>query len=373
MSLFLPAFFLLVAIPGFLRPQPASSAGVDSAWHSEWEGTVRAAEKEGEVTFYTLGDYGYLTEFEKKYPKVKVKVVPGRGNELLSRIMTERRAGKYLVDVARIGNTSPYALYRAKVLQPIASAFILPEVKDESKWWQGKHHYADPENKYIFVPVGNASINLVSYNPDLVTPSQLKSYWDLLEPKWKGKIVVMDPRTGGYGRSGARFVYHNQFLGPEYLKRLLGTMDVTLSRDYRQAIDWLAQKRFSIHLFGNGGDILDAKGKGLSVNILDTADWREGAALEPSAFTVVLMDQPAHPKAAKLFVNWLLSREGQMAVQKDAETNDSLRIDIPKGDVAPTVRRREGARYVITWTPQWMDMEQIQKLVNQVLGEAKKK
>lgn len=361
------AVFLLVS-------HSARSAIVDPSWQVEWESTVKLAEKEGQVNFYTLGDsHNYMNEFQKRFPKIKVNMVLGRGSELLSRIMTERRAGKYLVDVARIGNTSPYTLYRAKALQPIDSAFILPEVKDQSKWWQGKHHYADPENKYIFVPVGNASINIVSYNADLVNHSQLKSYWDILDFKWRGKIVVMDPRAGGYGRSGARFIYYNQQLGPEYLKRLLSTMDVTLSRDYRQAIDWLAQKRFSIHLFGNGGDILDAKSKGLSVNILDTADWREGAALEPSAFTFVLMDQVAHPNAAKLFVNWLLSREGQMAIQREPESNDSLRIDIPKGGLAPTVRRREGARYVVTWTPEWMDMEPIQKLVSQVLGEAKKK
>jgi ABC-type Fe3+ transport system substrate-binding protein len=70
-----------------------------------------------------------LSDFEKKFPGIKVKVVSGRGNELLSRMMTERRAGKHLVDVARIGNTSPYSLYQAKALQPIAPAFILPEVR----------------------------------------------------------------------------------------------------------------------------------------------------------------------------------------------------------------------------------------------------
>ena len=56
--------------------------------------------------------------------------------ELTSRIMAERRAGKYLPDVVRFGLTSAHSFYRAKVLQPIAPTFILPEVKDSSKWWQ---------------------------------------------------------------------------------------------------------------------------------------------------------------------------------------------------------------------------------------------
>jgi ABC-type Fe3+ transport system substrate-binding protein len=183
----------------------------------------------------------------------------------------------------------------------------------------------------------------------------------------------MDPRASGYGRSGARFIYYNQQLGSEYLARLFHTMEVRLSRDYRQAIDWLAQKQAALLLFGNGGDVLEAKAKGLAIDVMDTADLKEGAALEPAAFTFVLMDKPAHPSAAKLFLNWLLSREGQSAIQKEAETNDSLRIDIPKGEIAPAVRRRDGAKYVVTWTPEWMDMDPIQKLVNQLLGETKKK
>lgn len=373
---FAAAFLLLVVMhsPGFFTQPPVKAATVDPSWQVEWESAIKAAENEGQVSFYTLGDsHNYMNEFQKRFPKIKVNMVLGRGSDLLSRIMTERRAGKYLVDVARIGNTSPYGLYRAKALQAISSAFILPEVKDESKWWHGKHHYGDPEGKYIFISIGSASINMVSYNTELVNPAGLKSYWDLLDPKWKGKIVVMDPRAGGYGRSGARFIYYNQLLGQEYLKQLLSSMNITLSRDYRQAIDWLAQRQFSFNLFGNGGDVLEARAKGLPVNVLDTADWKEGAGLDPSAYTFVLLDKPAHPNAAKVLVNWLLSREGQMAIQRDEQTNDSLRIDIPKGALAPTVRRREGARYVVTWTPEWMDMEPIQKLVNQALGEAKKK
>jgi len=368
------ALFLLLGLAGpGLFASDACSATSDGARQTEWEKTLRAAEREGEISFYTLGDYGYVSAFEKKFPRIRVKVVPGRGNELLSRIMTERRAGKYLVDVARIGNTSPMELYKNKALQPVAPALILPEVKDGSKWWQGKHHYADPEGSYIFVPIGSASINIVSYNPQLVSPADFRSYWDLLEPEWKGRIVAMDPRAGGYGRSGARFIYYNQQLGPEYLVRLFSAMEVRLSRDYRQAIDWLAQKQFSILLFGNGGDVLEAKAKGLPVDIMDTADWKEGAALEPAAFTFVLMDKPAHPSAAKVFLNWLFSREGQIAIQREAESNDSLRVDIPKGELSPAVMRRDGAKYVVTWTPEWMDMQPIQKLVNQVLGETKKK
>src|SRR5260370_21304250 len=118
--------------------------------------------------------------------------------------MTERGAGKYLADVARIGNTSLYSLYQVKALQPIAAAFILPEVKDESKWWSGKHQYIDTEGKYIFVPVGSVSVNMVAHNSELVSQAELSSYWDLLNEKCRAKIVVMYPRSIGHRRRRAR-------------------------------------------------------------------------------------------------------------------------------------------------------------------------
>jgi iron(III) transport system substrate-binding protein len=366
-------FFLLVL---WLSSAGISRAGQSGAaipgWAAEWARTIQAAEQEGEFSYYSLGEVGFLSEFEKKFPRIKVKVVQGKGNDLLVRIMAERRAGKYLADVARIGNTSPYSLYQAKALQPIPAAFILPEVKDESKWWSGKHQYIDAEGKYIFVAVGSVSINMVAHNSELIAPAELGSYWDLLNEKWRAKIVVMDPRYGGYGRSGARAVYYHPQLGAEFLRRLFTEQVVMVSRDYTQAINWLAQKRFSLLLFGNGDDILQAKAQGLPVNVIDTGAWKEGGNLEPGAFTVAWLVRSPHPNSAKVFINWLLSRDGQIAVQKDGGVNDSLRVDIPKSDLRPMARRKEGANYMVTWKAEWMDSEPMQKVVHQALAKSGK-
>ncbi len=364
---------LVVALISAGVAPAALSAGAAATWESEWERTIKAAEQEGEFSYYTLGEVGFLGEFEKKFPRIKVRVVQGKGNELLVRIMTERRAGKYLADVARIGNTSPYALYQAKALQPVAAAFILPEVKDESKWWSGKHQYIDAEGKYIFVAVGSVSVNMVAHNSEMVAPADLTSYWDLLSEKWRAKIVVMDPRYGGYGRSGARAVFYHPQLGAEYLRRLLTEQVVMVSRDYTQAINWLAQKRFALLLFGNGDDVLQAKAQGLPVNVFDTGAWKEGGNLEPGAFTVAWLERSPHPNAAKVFINWLLSRDGQIAVQKDGGVNDSLRIDIPKNDLRPIARRKADTNYMVTWKAEWMDSEPMQKVVNQALAKAAKR
>ena len=357
-------FVLLVQV-NFVNRAVAGEA----ASPSEWEKIVKAAEQEGEVVYSASGSHRFLEEFHKSYPKIKTTSITASCNDVVSRIMTERRAGKYLSDVVRCGMSSAHSLYRGKTLQPIDTALALPEVRDPSKWWQGKLHYTDPEGKYLFVSGASAYVRFASYNSELVNPAEIKSYWDLLNPKWKGKIVATDPRTGE-GRNGSRFLYYNPDLGPKYLRRLLGEMDLTYSRDYRQATDWLAQKRYAIFLFSQSDDTLNAKQQGLAVQVLDTTGLKEGVGLDPVGGANALMDKPAHPNAAKVLLNWMLSREGQIALQRDPEAagrNDSLRIDIPKTDVHPMMRRRDGTKYIIMWNPEWMEMKPVDEIVKQAM------
>jgi iron(III) transport system substrate-binding protein len=353
---------------------PLRGAERSDDWQAEWDKTLKAAEQEGQVAYSGCGSHDYLNEIQKKYPKIKIVSVAASCSEVVSRTMTERRAGKYLTDVIRFGLTSAHSFYRAKVLQPIETAFILPEVKDTSKWWQKKHHYSDPEGKYLFIPAASVYVRFASYNTELVNPGEFKSYWDLLAPKWKGKIVATDTKTGE-GRNGTRFLYYHPELGPQYLRRVLSELAPTFSRDYRQATDWLAQKRFSLYLFSQSDDTINAQEQGLPIQIIDTSRFKEAVGLDVTGGSYSLMDKPAHPNAAKVLLNWLLSREGQIALQRDSEAagrTDSLRTDIPKGDVHPLVRRKEGVKYLEMWNPNWMNMKPVEELVNQALSEAKK-
>lgn len=364
-------FRLLPAIIAQVLFSAAAIAG--EAPTNDWEKIVKAAEQEGEVVYSASGSHRFLEEFHKSYPKIKPTSVSASCSKIVARIMTERRAGKYLSDVVRCGLTSAHSLYRGKTFQPTDAALILPEVRDPSKWWQGKHHYADAEGRYLFISGASAYTRFASYNSELVNPAEFKSYWDLLNPKWKGKIVATDPRTGE-GRNGSRFLFHNPDLGPNYLRRLLTEMDITYSRDYRQATDWLAQKRFAFFLFSQSDDTLTAKQQGLAVQVLDTTAWKEGVGLDPVGGATAIMDKPAHPNAAKVLLNWMLSREGQLAVQRDPEAagrNDSMRIDIPKNDVHPMMRRRDGIKYIIMWNPEWMEMKGVNEIVKQALGQKK--
>ena len=123
-----------------------------AGWKSAWEKTVKMAEEEGRLNLYVFSEgpvtFETLEAFQKAYPKIKVISVKGRGSQLVLRVMAERRAEKYLADVYTGGKSSVYSvLYRGKALDPIEPHFILPEVADQSKWWDGRHKYVDPEGK----------------------------------------------------------------------------------------------------------------------------------------------------------------------------------------------------------------------------------
>jgi iron(III) transport system substrate-binding protein len=374
------AALMLFSTLAIAIPRPVVAAEIKASWQEEWEKTVKAAEQEGQVVLYSLSEIGDAianTGFQKKFPKIKISVITARGGEHVSRVMAERRAGKFLADIGNLGNTSPYTLYQSKALDPIGSAFILPEVKDESKWWQGKQQFIDPEGKFILVYIG-APLFLVGYNTKLVDPSGFKSYWDLLDPKWKGKIVVFDPKAGGFAATRDRFFYHNPELGPAFLRRLFSEMAPTLYARFPQGEDWLAAGKYSICLCRHQS-LSEAKAQGLPVDLIEPSSFKEGVGVETRAKTLVLMNQAPHPNAAKVFLNWFLSREGQSDFQKisakfiDAGAEGSLRMDISKDDIPPRNRLNPGVKYLPQWNADYFDMKPIAKLINEALSEAGKK
>lgn len=354
------------------------AAGVKAPWQVEWEKTLEGAKKESELRLW--GDMeithpDIVAAFTREYPFIKVVTVTGRVGELMPRIIAERRAGKYLADLysGGLGGRAFYDFHRAGVLDPVKRALILPEVVDESKWLNGRHHYADSENQYVFMYEGNVAGVGLRYNTKLVDPKEFKSYWDLLNPKWKGKIVLYE-RVGTGSPSLLRF-YHNPQLGPEFLRRLLGEMEITVSQERRQATDWLGSGKFPLCI--DCADTDRAKKQGVPVDEFDRAYLKEaGNEIGTSGNSgLALINKAPNPNAAKVFINWYLSRQGQMVWQevmntKVIEPSNSMRIDIPKDKVLPEAQRLEGQKYRVTG---FLDPEPATKLVNELLGKAKRK
>ena len=369
------AFAFIFSCLGLLQEGFTVSAQQNPSWKAKWEKTVEAAKKEGRVTVYTsVRGLPRSRVFQKKYPQIKVVMVPGRGSQLTQRMLSEKRAGKIIADVVSTGARTNYQTLRARnLIDPIRPALILPEILDKSLWFQGKHHYVDPGEEYVFVYLGNVA-RTGSYNTKLLNPDKLKSYWDFLKPEFKGKIIARDIRQGGSGGDAMRFLYHNPKLGPEFVTRLFSETDLTITRSNRQGLDWLSVGKFHIGLFL--GRVRMAKEQGLPVDEFDPHLFKEGAPLGIGAGSVTLMSNAPHPNAAKVYINWMLSREGQIVVQEEVAREgsgaDSMRIDIPKKDIPPAYRRRKGANYLFVATPERTLMYPIYKLINKALATREK-
>ena len=367
-------FAALIISCGLVSQLVVAAAHGQTDWKKEWEKTLAAAKSEGQITVYASTYERVLEAFKTEYPEIKVTSIGGRSSDVAARIIAERRAGKYLADVVAVGsNTAFNVLYRAKALDPLKPTLILPEVLDPSKWLGGEYPFVDPERQYVFVYLSNPS-SVFDYNSKLINPSEFKSYWDVLNPKWKGKIVSLTPTSTTMG-STLQFLYYHPELGQEYLKKFFGSMEVTFSADPRQMLDWLAQGNYSICLGCRNNEIARAKKQGLPVGTLDTSAWKEGGRISLSG-SLSLANKAPHPNAAKIFINWYLSRKGQIAVQKEGTSDDAVnsrRIDIPKDDVDPANRLIEGRRYFDVSRPEWQDLTPVFDFVKKVVETKEQK
>jgi iron(III) transport system substrate-binding protein len=344
----------------------------------DWEKIIAGAKKEGEVRLWGDQEITHpdiVAAFTKEYPFIKPVTVTGRVGDLMPRIIAERRAGKYLADLysGGLGGRAFYDFMRAGVLDPTKPALILPEVVNGSKWLNGEHHYADDEKQFVFMYEGSVAGVGLHYNSNVVDTKEFNSYWDLLKPKWKGKILVFE-RPGTGSPSMVRF-YYNPQLGSDFLRRLLTETELVVSQDRRQSSDWLASGKFPLCI--DCGDTDRAKKQGLPVNEFAHDNLKEaGNEISTSGNSGLgLINNAAHPNAARVFINWFLSREGQTVWQdtmnlKVAEPSDSMRVDISKDKVLPSARREAGRKYRITG---FLDPDPPAKLINELLTKGQRK
>jgi iron(III) transport system substrate-binding protein len=350
------------------RLSPVIAAEISSR-HSHWEATLEAARKEGKVNIYMYRYGKVLDVFRNDYPEIRPYLLTGTGAQITTKILAERRAGKYLADVVGLGSSNYRILHQqAKILDPIQPSLMLPEVLDVSRWYGGKHRYLDPDGKFVFAYMANASGGQLYYNTGLVNPKEFTSYYDLFKPKWNGKIVALDPRPRTEIGTTMQFFYYHPELGASFIRQFFGNKDITFSRDSRQMIDWLGQGKFAI-CFGCSG-ALKAKNQGLPIEIFDTSTWKEGASFSVSGGTLSLPSRAPHPNAAKVFINWYLSRKGQMALQKLADPDEppnSARMDIPKDDVLPQHKLIDGRKYFDGTQPEFEDIDSAFKIAGQAM------
>lgn len=318
----LEIWFLLLAVP-------------DSSWQAEWDQVLQAAKKEGKVAvigFLSREVREVLTEpFQKQYG-IPVEYLGSQGPEVPTKVSTERRAGKYLWDVFVGGTTTGLtAMVPMKLLDPLEPSLILPEVKEPKNWRGGALEFVD-EGRQILIMIRRQRGTLF-VNPTLAKPEEINSYKDLLAPKWKGKIVMHDPRIAGPGQATFTFFYLHPDLGPNFIRALAGQAPALL-REFRQEADQVGQGRYPVLVGGNEATVEELMKKGVSIAVVEPRQLSEGSDASPGFGAVSLFNRAPHPNAVKVYLNWLLSKEGQTAFSR-ATGYVSSRLDVSIDHVSP--------------------------------------
>jgi len=328
--------FFAVLLSVLFFPVAATAFGGEATqdWKAEWDKTVAAARKEGRVAVLHGGGASATMQnmlkdnFQKAYPGIQVDMLVGGGQNVTPRLLAERRAGRYDWDVYIGGTTTALTLLiPAKVLDPIPPALILPEVTDGKKWFGGQIDYADNAETYNLAFGGYVQPPF-AYNTKLVKADALQSWWDLLKPEWRGKLIMFDPRAPGTGLASATFIYAQQGLGKDYLRKLLTEQKYDLSLDYRQILEETARGNYllgwGIHL----GIYDELAKKGLPLGRFPVDRIKEGSYLTTATASLGLMNRAPHSNAAKVYINWLLTKDAQAAYSR-ASTYWSRRVDVP--------------------------------------------
>lgn len=259
---------------------------------------IEGAKREGQFTLYTSHTWfrTFVKEFEKKYPFVKASEWRNDSKNVLRKVFEEAKAGRLLVDVVETTADGMGVMKREGLFQEYYS----PEAR----------HYPNelkPRGKsgFFYLP-DRETYNSLGFNSKIVPPASApRTLRDLIDPKWKGKMAITTTTTG------VRWVGNAlENLGREYLEKM-AEQDVSVQDMAPAAL---------INLVGSGeiplsptifdANVTLAKQKGAPV------EWRP---LEPVVTTVGsagLLAKAANPHAALLFIDYLLSREGQQLIMK---------------------------------------------------------
>jgi ABC-type Fe3+ transport system substrate-binding protein len=310
---------------------------------------VAAAKTEGKLTVLSgpegVGDDGdFFNAFGAAFG-IKVTIVGGAADEVNSKILAERQQGQYTADISSQGDSGTQRLLKAKAFQPLEPEIIDPSLKDRSSsstWRLTYFPWEDPDTKTCTDIALEADINFapIFYNTKLVKGADLDGItsWDsLLDPKWKGKIEIGDIGAGEDNSDAAELWLG---VGQDWFGKLLKDQKphVLPYGSQRQQADDLANGKYAIGLFPPGADALqEAIDQKLPIAQMDRT-MSEGTSAKAIQRMCVL-DKPKDPAAAKLFVNWSLSKDGQTAFNQKTKRTDrvALRADVPQGNIAASV------------------------------------
>ncbi len=356
----------------------AAAAPAPAASDTDWSKTVAAAKKEGKVVI--IGPTGadvrdaHTIGFQKKYPDIQVDFSGMSGSQVAPKLLAELKANQFLTDIVVAGTTTALlSLVPAKAVVPLQPYLATPETRDTSKWKDGKLHFSDSTGKYNMFFGSRVQIAFI-YNTELTPPAimkaKIKTWKDLLNPEWKGKIAMLDPRQAGTGLDLSTYWYTNEKLGlgKDFMRKLFTTQDIFFSKQEQQILDFVARGRYLIAIGPSGTSAFQLISKGLPLALFGSGALQGGGYVTASNATISVVRNAPHQNAIKVFLNYLLSQEGQTTWSK-ASGLASLRTDVAKDHIPEILVPEEGVKYQENQLEKYQMMrDEIVDFINTVIG-----
>jgi iron(III) transport system substrate-binding protein len=258
---------------------------------------IEAAKKEGKCSFYTAMDLQFAEklgkDFEAKYPGIAVRVERSGAERVFTRIAQEYQSNIHAVDVVNTADQAHCIVWKR-------NGWLAPYIPEEVAQHYDKSYY-DPDG---FEVVTRVLVSPFGINTDLVKMADApKSFADLLNPKWAGKMVKAHPAYSGTIMNATFQIARD--LGWDYLEKLAKQriMQVQSATDTPKKI---ALGERAIMIDGAGYLVIRDKEAGKPVDVIYPEEGTP-VATSPSA----VFKAAPNPNAARLFFNWMHGREGQ--------------------------------------------------------------
>ncbi|MBI4332250.1 MAG: extracellular solute-binding protein [Chloroflexi bacterium] len=341
---------LAPADEGKTTASKATTTSSRPAWEQRWNDLAAAARKEGQLAIFgsvsgALRNIGLDKHLDQKFG-LGVEFVGGKASEILPKLLATYRAGLYVGDIFILSPTTGMnQLKPAGVTEPLDQVIFLPEALDPKAYYKGELPWVDKDHHQLAMlamPVAPIVINT-----DMVKPDEIKSYRDLLNPKWKGKIVMVDPTGAGAGNDWFSAMAEG-IMDLNYLREF-ARQETVINRDSRLMAEWIARGRYPIIVGLKRDEVAEFQRVGAPIQMITP---QEGTYVGTDSGGLVLLKNAAHPNASKLFVNWVMTREGQEFISR-AYGGQSARVDVPTDFIDAKQVRQPGMNYLNTTTEEY--------------------
>lgn len=304
----------------------APSASSRVSWEVEWDMALKNSRKEARGFLFAGPGMATLRnaviENMKSKFGIEMDLVIAPSTSLVSRILAERRAGIYTGDVFVMGAEDLVGvLFPNQAADPMDGMLILPEVKNPALWLNGQIPFLDKEHRAISFQAEISS--RMAYNTSLLKPEEVASFKDLLNLALKEKIVMLDPTISGSGSSWFYLAWKE--MGVDYLNALVKNQPV-LIRDNRQLVEWVSRGKYAVAIGVSTPLVNNFVESGAPIALVPPL--KEAREIRGGVSYSGVLSKAPHPNAAKVFINWILSKEGQTTFSKITGVA-SRRVDVP--------------------------------------------